>query len=165
MLAPSGGAANTFGNPIPVFHLSRQQALGEDPLGAARQTGWRFLVTGPQNSGFVEVHANTEGTQPRYGGLTHGVLPQRLYDACVLAERQLAKTKVEYEPRILDVPSMQFVSLWLHGQDEPYISLLDGSPAGSARLDLSYDLASRVKAQMSSRPPAVAPAAGAPPSN
>ena len=160
---PLGGAPQT-GSPVPFYHLSLAQLDSADPLASATITGWRYPVVGGINPGLVDVREGSNVTPATFAGLIHGIMVQRFMQASLLAEQTLASQTDVYQPRLLDVPALQFAALWLHGTSTNYfISLLDGHPLGSAPLVLVSDVLPDLRARATARTAATTPTGGAAP--
>ena len=125
---PLGGAPQA-GSPIPVYHLSMERLNDRDPLAEATITSWRYPIVGGIQVGFADIRASEDGATATFGGLSHGIFSERFIQASLLAERTLADRQEDFQPRLLDMPALQFAALWLHGDRTQYfISLLDGRP-------------------------------------
>jgi hypothetical protein len=80
--------------------------------------------------------------------------------AALLGEQQLGGLEEEFEPRLLDVPALQFAAVWFQSAAQEYfISLLDGTPPGTSKLMLTQDIVPELRARMAARS-AYAPAGG-----
>lgn len=133
---PLGGAPQT-GSPVPVYHLPLDRLQDSDPLAAVTLTSWRYPVIGGLHPGLADIREGQDGRTASFGGLSHGILADRFMLASMLAEQELAGQPEEFEPRLLDVPALQFAALWLRGRVTGYmVSLLDGRPPGTAPLKL-----------------------------
>jgi hypothetical protein len=123
-----GGAPRT-GAPLPLYNLGLDDLSSADPFSHANLVGWRYPVVGGEAPGLAHLSAGT-GT-PEYEGLSHGVLAQRLLDAAALAETSFGETGEQYEARLLQIPALRIVALWMAGPSNRFITLLDGrSPEG-----------------------------------
>lgn len=150
------GAPQT-GSPIPVFHLDLVHLTAPSPLDLAYQTGWRYPVIGGLEPGLAYVRQS--GAAPdltSYGGLQQGLHPRRLMQAGQMAQVALAADQIRFEPRMLQVVSLQFSALWLHGSDDRnfFVSLLEGSPPGTTPLQIVNDIFTTLRARAAARPPA-----------
>jgi hypothetical protein len=155
---PLGGSPQT-GSPVPLYYLSLQQLNDERPLAAARIVSWQYPVVGGLHPGLAEYREDFGD-----GGMSQGPLPSRFVQASMLAEQELSDNAEEFEPRLLDVPALQFAALWLHSATDKdfFISLLDGSPAGAAPLKVVRDVVPLLRARAASRAPAMPQLGGGP---
>lgn len=158
--SPMGGSVG-FGSPVPVYHIGLDSVTNQaDPLTAARQTSWRFPVIGAgagSPAGLVTVRETA--TDPSFEGLSHGVLAQNFLRAASLAEQTFGSSPDVFDPRLLEVPALQYAALWLvGGGTNHFIPLLDGNPPGSAPLSVINDILPALKARVGYR--ANAPAHG-----
>lgn len=101
----TGGASLTPVVPLPVYVLSD---ISGQPT--ARQTGWRFLLRG--DTGTV----GTADTTPAGDGWSFSHFGAGPYAEST--ERSLHRADMlagPYEPRLLSVPELYMLTLWLHG--------------------------------------------------
>jgi len=126
--------------PHPVYVATLDALAAGKLLAAAKQTGWRYLLA--QND---EVVAEAELTVGRRGakgakgakhedlafaGLTHGPFTAATVDGLHAAERLPQVETADYELRLLKVPAVYLVALWLHGANEDILVPLGQPPAG-----------------------------------
>ncbi|MCX5542096.1 hypothetical protein M3A49_21720 [Paraburkholderia sp. CNPSo 3076] len=131
--------------PLPFYTLTRHDFTLADPLSAAKQVGWRYLIVDGEAPGVVMV--STRKGHFEFAGIASGPLPQRLYEAVTLANRALGTDPITYEVRLLDLPSMRAFAVWLNGASSQFISLMEGQPPGSAalRIETGADFIGRLK--------------------
>lgn len=150
--SPLGGGTPQTGSPVPVHHMSLDHLREKDPLSLTTVTSWLYPVIRGPRMGLADVREATSNTGATFGGLSHGTLATRFMEASILAEQQLAKSQEEFTPRLLDVPSLQFAALWLHGSSNDFfISLLDGKPAGTAPLAVVKDVLADLRVRATKR--------------
>jgi hypothetical protein len=128
--------------PHPVYVATLDDLAAGKLLAAAKQTGWRYLLA--QND---EVVAEAElvagraakgakgakaakGGGLEFAGLTHGPFTGATVDGLHAAERLPQVEKADYELRLLKVPAVYLVALWLHGNDEDILVPIGQPPAG-----------------------------------
>jgi hypothetical protein len=141
--------------PHPVFVATLDDLAAGKLLGAAKQTGWRYLLV--QND---EVVAEAELTAGRRGakgaktarnqdlefaGLTHGPFTGATVDGLHAAERLPQIAKADYELRLLKVPAVYLVALWLHGGGDDILVPLGQAPKG-LRKNKAYTEAGVIRA-------------------
>jgi len=150
---PLGGAPQS-GSPVPVYHLPLINLGDDDPLAAASVTSWRYPIIGGIEPGLADIRQSDDDSSASYGGLSQGLLARRFIQASLLAEQALAAAPEELQPRLLDVPALQFAALWLHGDLSNYfVSLFDGRPAGTAPLRLVTEVVPDLRARAARRLP------------
>ncbi len=94
--------------PLPVHVLEQVTPRGGTPR--TRLTGWRFLIRGPERA----VAAGE--TAPTSDGWAFSHFFEGPYLAATeLAVRQAEALPTPYQPRLLSVPELYMLTLWLHG--------------------------------------------------
>ena len=141
--------------PHPVYVAGLDDLAEGKLLAAAKQTGWRYLlVHGDAAVGEAELSAGTRAPkgaksarskEPQFLGLTHGPFTAATIDALHAAERLPQIEKADYEMRLLKVPAVYLVALWLHGDSEDILIPLGQPPAG-LRKNKSYTEAGVLRA-------------------
>lgn len=140
------------GGPLPFYHLALDQLPLDNALDHAIRTGWRYPAIVANATGLVDIRGSEGTNSAVFGGLLYGVVAERLIKAAVLAEGALANKPEEYEPRLLDVPALSFLALWLRSsQGDWFISLLEGEPPSSAALQLVREVLPQLRARAASR--------------
>jgi hypothetical protein len=167
--APLGGGAAVpaTGSPVPIYDLTVVQLGQPDPLASAALARWCYPVVEGQHMALVDLRVDDGGRPVEFGGLSRGLLADRFAEAASMAEKLLSAHPADLEPRLLDVPALRFVALWLHGRDEDhFVSLLEGRPPGSQPLALVDDVVAGLRARVGVLP-ATSPMPGpsGPPTN
>ncbi len=145
---PSLCGSPRIGTPLPVYHLSRKEAALGDPVSTAKMIGWRYAVIGGQWPGVASLKEDAGALS--YAGLSYGTPAQRLLDAAQLAEETLGSAAVEYEPRVIEIPSLRLSALWLFrpsGQSY-YVVIEDGRAADTCVLQLDRSIQPRIAAAL-----------------
>ncbi|WDO09550.1 hypothetical protein ME763_30055 [Streptomyces murinus] len=114
--------------PLPVHVLDRITAQG---LSATRLAGWRFLI----RCGDRAVAAAETMLTPDGWAFSH------FFEGPYVASTELALKQAEslqhpYQPRLLSVPGLYMLTLWLHGD-----TAADGAEGHPAATDLLVPLA------------------------
>jgi hypothetical protein len=123
------GETSHAGKPVPFYHLSLEKVKngGDAALEQAVKTGWRYPILGSGKTGLVDIRGEEGVKGALFGGLSHGIVTERFLEASALVEKQLAGSAEEYEPRLLDVPALNFMALWLMGPGQNwFVPLLEG---------------------------------------
>lgn len=129
-LATKGGAVDTS-KPLEVFTLRLDDISGSDFLRKAVSTGWRYLIVA---DGPIAM-ADLRGAAPEFANLTRGRLAEQLEQAANLAESAYGASPTEFEARVLEIPSLYVMALWLHAGSEQinrFIWIADGAQADSS---------------------------------
>ena len=161
---PLGGAPQA-GSPVPFYHLGLEDLKMRSPLTKATITGWRFPIVGGIHPGLAIIAGMADGSSSTFEGLAHGIIAARFIRAALLADEKLGSDVAEYEPRFLDVPALQFSALWLHGQKNWFIPLLEGRPPGTAPLVMVPSILPDLRARAAKRAVPVEPMGGGTPTN
>ena len=161
---PLGGAPQA-GSPVPFYHLGLEDLTKQSPLSKATVTGWRFPIVGGIHPGLAIIAGMADGSSSTFEGLSHGLIAARFIQAALLANEKLGSDVAEYEPRLLDVPALQFAALWLHGQKNWFIPLLEGRPLGTAPLAMVSSILPDLRARAAKRVAPDAPVGAGTPTN
>ena len=71
-----------------------------------------------------------KGAKLEFLGLTHGPFTDATIKALTAAERLPKVAKADYELRLLKVPAVYLMALWLHGKDGDILIPMGDPPAG-----------------------------------
>ena len=156
---PLGGAPQAC-SPVPCYHLGLEDLKKRAPLGKAMVTGWRFPIVGGIHPGLAIIRGLKDGSSSTFEGLSQGIIAARFVQAALLADEKLGAEVAEYEPRLLDVPALQFAALWLAGKKNWFIPLLEGRPPGTSPLAMVPNILTDLRARAAIRAPAGAPVGG-----
>lgn len=155
MRAEIHAEALAHSEPHPVFVATLDDLASGKLLSAAKQTGWRYLLV--QNDEVVaeaELSGGRAGAKGAKGskhkglefaGLTHGPFTGATVDGLHAAERLPQIAKADYELRLLKVPAVYLVALWLHGGSGD-ILLPMGNPPGGLKRNKPYSEAQVIRA-------------------
>jgi len=113
-------------------------------LEAARQTSWRYLLI-QDNAAVAEAELSVgrrgakgaAGRSLEFVGLTHGPFAAATIDALDAAERLPQVASDDYELRLLKIPAVYLVALWLHGTREDILIPMGNAP-GSLKSNQPY---------------------------
>jgi hypothetical protein len=120
-------------------------ALAEGKLlQAAKQTTWRYLLV-QDNAPIAEAELaagvrGAKGAKSRsldFVSLTHGPFAGATVDALGAAERLPQVARADYELRLLKIPAVYFVALWLHGAKADILMPM-GQPPGGLKANEPY---------------------------
>lgn len=106
-------------------------------LSAARPTSWRYiLLDGDRAHAAAELAINDDGEVEGFSHVDGGTFVESTVVGVAFAERLEASRGGDYELRLLSVPSLYLVALWLHGTDDLLVPL---APApGGLESERSY---------------------------
>jgi hypothetical protein len=138
--------------PHPVYFVPLDQLVKGKLLGAAKQTSWRYLLVYRKTAvAEAELSARQQGgkggaaKELEFLGLTHGPFTSATIEALTAAEKLPAVVKADYELRLLKVPSVYLVALWLHGASDDILVPM-GDPPGGLKKNRAYTEGQVVKA-------------------
>lgn len=109
--------------PYPLYTFAIEAVLQDHPLEMAWLAAWEYLVIdGETITGLAEVAATTPSREAslRFATLHPASYARRITDTIVAAE-QLPLGAAEYELRILRVPSLTALAIWLYRQNDDII--------------------------------------------
>jgi hypothetical protein len=135
------------GTPLPSYVLDRVEASRDAPLSAARRVGWRYPIVGGASPGLATLIGEQQGLT--FAGVSHGPLAERLMQAATLVEDNLGSKQEQFEPRLLEIPSLRICALWLYGGSQNFfVVLVDGQRPGEPELQLERDIQPRIAAAL-----------------
>ena len=117
--------------PHEVYTLGLDQLASDSGLASARAGGWRYLLQqGDQTVASAQTTVDETGA-PVFALFNSGPFVQSTADALGQAERiagEAARAE-PLEPRLLHVPALHAMALWLHGDGDSTDVVLPLSPA------------------------------------
>jgi hypothetical protein len=125
-------ARPTLSEPHPVYNIGLDEVLKgrQANLSAAQQTGWRYLVSQGGNT-----LAATEVDQPRsrgealFSNISEGGFAMGT-SAAIVAAKQFDELKQgAYELRVLRIPALYVMALWLHSTGQDLLIPISSGPA------------------------------------
>jgi hypothetical protein len=129
--SPSGGDASSASRPMRLFTVKLGDISSVDFIAKAFPIGWRYFVFSEGETAIADLLEKSAGEDLNFGGLTTGVLPDRLSAAAQVADQLYEARGAIFEARILELPALYTVTIWLHGETDVFIPALDGSETGS----------------------------------
>jgi hypothetical protein len=106
-------------------------------LKGAKATGWRYLVMEGDNAvAAAELDRPAKGSKgnPEFSNLNTGGFVSSTYEAIHTAELLPEVKKADYQVRLLQIPAVCSVALWLHGKSQDLLLPLQSSEPGSPKL-------------------------------
>jgi hypothetical protein len=98
--------------PHQVYTLGLRDVSGDDALDKTRATGWRYLLE-VENDVVATVETSQAADKHTLSHVNHGPFVRGTVDALGAAEIQVGDRE-GMEVRVLDVPALYLLALWLH---------------------------------------------------
>jgi hypothetical protein len=115
----AGGAPPNVTVPQQLFVMGLDEVTQGASLDAARQTGWRYLLTKPPAMGGTAVAAaevHQVGNEHRFAQLQQGYLSEETRKAINIARSLPQVAGGNYELRALRIPALMVDAVWLKDQ-------------------------------------------------
>lgn len=114
--------------PHPVYTIALDDVRAGKLVEAAVHTSWRYLLTsGGRAHAAAEHTADPQAAEPGVH-VTVGPHVQGTLDAVHAALALPEVGAADYELRVLRVPALYFVALWLHGPEELFVPIVAAGP-------------------------------------
>lgn len=95
-------------------------------LSGARRTALRYLVmSGSRAVAAAELESSTKATAPKLSHINQGSLVSASLAALESAEQLPATQKDDFDLRLLQIPAIHAIALWLHGRNSDLLIPLD----------------------------------------
>jgi hypothetical protein len=113
----------TIAEPCRDYAVGFTNVTAGQLLSAATPAAWRYLIIHGTNAiGAAELIADeTNGNSLKYHRLDLGDFSDETLEALRMAEQLPQVKKQDYEPRRLEITSLHFVAVWLHGESDDII--------------------------------------------
>ncbi len=129
--------------PHPVYIATLNDLAGGKLLSTARQTSWRYLLV-QRDEAVAEAElsvprrgAGAKAKKLEFASLTHGPFAGATVEALTAAEALPQVAKTDYELRLLKVPAVYLIALWLHGRKDDILIPM-GDPPGRLKKNTPY---------------------------
>lgn len=142
--APAGATAPRVSQPIPLYTIALQDIDDSEFLSTAKAIGWRYVIFAEGPIAVADVEETEVPGKPRFRRLTRGPISQRLVAAISLAESIYREERSDFELRILEIPALYTVALWLSGEQDLFIPIADGSPSLPEKIAVDAEFVGRV---------------------
>lgn len=126
----AGAAPSEVGlsTPHPVYSLSLTDVVENHPPSDDALTGWRYLVdVGAGPVAAAEIATTAQSTEPRFASLNQGPFVNATVEALPVAET--GGGQAEYSMRLLRIPALYVLAMWLHAEDEGEDAFVPLAPA------------------------------------
>ena len=125
--------------PFSVFGLRIGDFDHPNFLARASHSGWIALAADEAST--IAVRARDDG-RPTFASLQFGWMPQRLLEAVQLAEAKLGSDLGNFEIRLLEIPSLRLIFLWLYKDQKRdfFVALGEGSDQGREQPQLVREI-------------------------
>ena len=120
----------SLGEAYPIFTGTLPAFVEGNGLETATLSAWRQLLSLQQTPiATMDVSVGKEGTSYRFSNLNHGPFVEGIARSLALAERSPRVETGDYDPRLLHVPALYLVALWLRGIETAEDILIPVAPA------------------------------------
>lgn len=110
--------------PHPVYFVGLTDLAEGNFLSAAVLIGWRYiLLEGEETIGAATLKVGEDEEQLQFSHVSHGPFVKNTVEGIGRAENLPEVQGNEFELRLLDIPSLYVVSLWLHGEEDRLLPL------------------------------------------
>lgn len=120
----------TPSSPHEVYVLGLKDLLSEDALGAAQMTGWRYLLGDEATAVSSAETIVTGGGEHRFARFNSGPFVASTVTALeTVADMPQVQTE-NVAPRLLTVPALNLMAIWVHGSADDVLVPLAPAPQG-----------------------------------
>lgn len=116
----------TVTEPHQVFFIGLQDIADGKLLSSAVQTSWRYLLIDDQTAiGAVELGYIEGSNELQLLQINNGPFVKATIAGLNFAETLIEVQENDYEMRLLEIPALYVIALWLHGEKDIIIPLSD----------------------------------------
>lgn len=110
--------------PHRVYFVGFDDVLQGRILSATQPVGWRYLLLdGDTARAAVEIIVNEDGNVEGFSHVDEGPFVESMVAGVMFAEEFESSREGDYELRLLSIPSLYLIALWLHGADNLLVPL------------------------------------------
>jgi hypothetical protein len=120
----------SLAGPHRVFAVPRDALIRGDLLAAATPVAWRYLIVNQDSAVASAELIERPSGELVFSELNHGAFAQGTADVLNAAEQLDEVRERDFELRLLRIPSVYFVALWLRSDSADLILPLAPAPAG-----------------------------------
>jgi hypothetical protein len=129
VIAEAGPENLTTAAPHQIFFVGLRDIAEGRLLEAAQVVGWRYLIfKGEQPLAAAELKVGAAEGRLEFSNLNRGLFVGSTIEGVARAEDMAVVRDNDFELRLLDIPSLYVVALWLHGDSEILIPLPPSRP-------------------------------------
>jgi len=129
--------------PIPLYVIGLDEIQDDNFLSAASMAGWRYMLVNDDPVAAADVDVSENNTVG-FSRLIHSTHAASLLKASQKADKEYGKAAMEYEPRILEVPSLYLSALWLHGEEDHFFPYASGEAGAMQSMSEDRDFVTKV---------------------
>ncbi len=127
-LAESDPVALRLEKPHEVYTLGLTDIRSRRPLDRAVPTGWRYLLHDESGAVSSAETVVTEGGEQRFASFTRGPFVAATIDALNSSDEMAVADDEDVEPRVLNVPGLNLMALWLKSSTQDVLIPLAPAP-------------------------------------
>ncbi|HXH39920.1 MAG TPA: hypothetical protein VNN08_14920 [Thermoanaerobaculia bacterium] len=129
-LAATAGTL-TLSQPHRVYLATAADVVAGAILSSAKEDSWRYLVINNSDEAVAAVEVIARGGGPmELAHINEGPFVAGTVDAIANAEEQVRNAPRDFEVRLLRIPSLYLIALWLHASDTDGLIPIAPAPAG-----------------------------------
>lgn len=120
----------TLSSPHETYVLGLEDLLSSSLTEAARATGWRYLLYDAEGAVATAETVGTSEGEHRFALFNRGPFVASTVEALRVAAELPQVAEQDMHVRVLTIPALNMVALWLHGQRDDVWVPLTPAPAG-----------------------------------
>jgi hypothetical protein len=119
VLSATGAGNLAVALPHQVYFIGLEDIAEGNLLAAARLGRWRYIMLKDDNpTAAAEISINRDSKALKFSNINRGVFIEGTIEAIRSAERLDEVQASDYELRLLNIPAMHVVAIWLHGEQD-----------------------------------------------
>jgi hypothetical protein len=113
--------------PHPVYFVGLKHLAKGKLFSAAKLKAWRYLLLNENEPyAIAELNFKRKNGAPIFSHINYGALVKKTVTGLAFAENLETVNENDYELRLIEIPGLYVVALWLHGSDDFIIPLMIG---------------------------------------
>jgi len=114
----------TIALPHPVYAGGLSDILDRTLTETAQLSGWRYIVLDGDNAmAAADIRLVSGRREARFSGLNLGPFVANTVEGMAVAEAWEARQQDDFELRLLAIPSLYLIALWLYGKTSVFVVL------------------------------------------
>lgn len=130
MASASVGSDLSITRPHRVYSVARDAIVGGELLSAAQPIAWRYVLVNSDSALAAAELIEDAGGGLSFSDINYGPFVQATADVLIAAEKLDDVQRGEFELRLLRIPSVYLVAVWLHGDGTDLLLPLAPAPVG-----------------------------------